>query len=305
MMSVETKTWSGLFPVHPAADVFPRMSDDELAALAADIKANGLQHSIVLWQDNADTHLKSSAPYYILDGRNRLAAMDRAGIPVPADPLGTGAAGAFEQLAGGRVFDRKCAYGWSGTLGSLGRGGKSAWTKTPEVDPAAFVIGANVHRRHLSKEQQADLIVKAVQASEEFLAKLARNREAEDSKAGRPSDPVKSKAVQEGVKQGIGKRTIERSLARQEGRPTAPRKPKLALAPTPVPRVEPLRAEATPSPTETYEEKLQAKMDKARLEVHKASEALKYWRGELHEAESVLANYRTKRAEASEEATAS
>jgi hypothetical protein len=58
-MSVTTKTWSGLFPVHPAADVFPMMSGDELDKLGADIKQNGLQNSIVLWQDNADRHAKS------------------------------------------------------------------------------------------------------------------------------------------------------------------------------------------------------------------------------------------------------
>jgi hypothetical protein len=134
------KTWSGLFPVHPAADVFPMMTDDELDKLAEDIKANGLRHSVVLWTDNSRpysnremkmyaTVYDARATYYVLDGRNRLAALDRAGIPVPAEWRGF----ALEPM-GTEVFKRVCAWAWSQP------GGR--WEKRPGVDPAAFVIGA-------------------------------------------------------------------------------------------------------------------------------------------------------------------
>jgi hypothetical protein len=55
-------------PVHPAADLFPMLTEPELKALADDIKQNGLQTPIVTYQGQ------------ILDGRNRLEACTRAGV---------------------------------------------------------------------------------------------------------------------------------------------------------------------------------------------------------------------------------
>lgn len=56
-------------PVHPAAAVFPMLSDDELRDLAEDIKANGQILPIVLDKTGA-----------IVDGRNRFAACKLAGV---------------------------------------------------------------------------------------------------------------------------------------------------------------------------------------------------------------------------------
>jgi ParB-like chromosome segregation protein Spo0J len=54
---------------HPIADLFPVMTDDELRELAEDIAARGLLQPIVL--DDQDR---------VLDGRNRLAACELAGV---------------------------------------------------------------------------------------------------------------------------------------------------------------------------------------------------------------------------------
>jgi hypothetical protein len=55
-------------PVHPAAAVFPMLGDDDLDDLAADIKANGLQHPIIVKDGQ------------LIDGRNRAEACKRAGV---------------------------------------------------------------------------------------------------------------------------------------------------------------------------------------------------------------------------------
>ena len=69
----KTKSWRDVLPVHPAADMFPLMSQGELKELAEDIRKNGIQTQIVYWQ-SVDGKIS------LLDGRNRLDAMEFAGI---------------------------------------------------------------------------------------------------------------------------------------------------------------------------------------------------------------------------------
>src|ERR1700731_2234226 len=53
---------------HEAANLFPRLHGADLTALVQDIKANGLQNPIVIFDGK------------LLDGRNRVLACARAGI---------------------------------------------------------------------------------------------------------------------------------------------------------------------------------------------------------------------------------
>jgi hypothetical protein len=48
--SKQPKSWREQIKVHPAADLFPMMSNDELKALGEDIKENGLKTNIAVWQ---------------------------------------------------------------------------------------------------------------------------------------------------------------------------------------------------------------------------------------------------------------
>ena len=64
--------------VHPAADLFPMLDDAALDQMAADIKARGLVHPIVLTPEGV-----------LLDGRNRVEACRRAGI-TPRTEIYTG-----------------------------------------------------------------------------------------------------------------------------------------------------------------------------------------------------------------------
>lgn len=159
--------WREKYKVHPAADVFPMMADDELAELQANIRAHGVKLPVVFWHDGR-----------LLDGRNRLEAMERLGIDT----------------------DRASIHADTVMCG----------------DPAAWVITLNIHRRHLTKQQRADLIVKALEASRQN---------------GESDAEVKAKAVETGKQHGIAKRTVERSLAEVEGRAKKKRKPKSSPVP--------------------------------------------------------------------------
>jgi hypothetical protein len=155
------KSWRDLVKVHPAAALFPMMSDEELDALAQDIDANGLSQDVVLWTERRRADLSSTmirrlslSEFYLLDGRNRLAAVDRR-----------------RQRHADRKIDH--AEYLDGLLSLNGDGARIIWGD----DPWSFVVSANVHRRHLTSEQKRELTATLLAASPErsdrATAKLA------------------------------------------------------------------------------------------------------------------------------------
>jgi hypothetical protein len=162
--------WRDKYKVHPAADVFPMMSDEELKALGEDIKANGLRERIKFWRDDQ-----------LVEGRNRMAALYLAGIKVRAE------------------HKQYLNY---------------------DADPVAYVISANIHRRHLTEKQQIDLII---------AARMAAKKPGHDvpvSKGGRGKiNPVKAAVMADIKAAGIKttERTVKRRIAKAEGKTPKPK----------------------------------------------------------------------------------
>jgi hypothetical protein len=132
-------TWRDVLPVHPAAELFPMMSDAEVDELAADIRKHGLRQAIVFWQSEADE-------WSLLDGRNRLEAMERGGIRF---------AYAMQSPSRGPKLASRCGYG--STLRHVAR-------EADGVDPYAYVLSTNVNRRHLTAEQKRTIAAAVLKA---------------------------------------------------------------------------------------------------------------------------------------------
>jgi hypothetical protein len=83
-------------------------------------------------------------------------------------------------------------------------------------DPVDFIIGLNIHRHHLTKQQRADLIVAAVRASRQLGEVPKRHVK---GKPGSEKDAPKAKAVAVAKDHGISKRTIERAFEKASDHP--------------------------------------------------------------------------------------
>lgn len=202
----QASKWREKYRVHPAADILPMISDEEIAKLGEDIKKNGLKQPIIFQHADGD-----DAKALLLDGRNRLEAMERAGISL------------------------------SGCIDKIYR----------TDDPVALIISLNIKRRHLTKEQQADLVVAAIRAdadarkADKYIGRDGGSPAPEKlvqleavSKGGRgKKNPVKARAIAEGKKAGISDSTMKRSLAKAKPEPKVGVIPKpYAARPTPKPR---------------------------------------------------------------------
>ena len=167
--------WRNTYRVHPIADAYPMMSDEELNDLASDIKTHGLRKRLIFLRDGAGLVL--------LDGRNRAEALERAGIEIDT--------------------------------------AKHCQISEGMTDPIAYIASANIHRRHLSKEDRARMLVAAARhlANDGEVPSTPRH---ERGKSGSSPDPVKAAAIAAAGEYGISGRTIERALASSKDHPNHP-----------------------------------------------------------------------------------
>jgi hypothetical protein len=133
-------SWRDHLKIHPAAELFPSMSEPELRELGEDIKKNGLRQPIIYCKPPGD---KDGKPV-LLDGRNRLDAMELVGIAT-VDENG--------------IVRHKNGAVYNGT--------DLAYPGLPDQDPYDLVLSLNIHRRHLDEEERRDLIAKLIKAKPE------------------------------------------------------------------------------------------------------------------------------------------
>jgi hypothetical protein len=183
--------WRSHLKVHPAAELFPLMTKDELAELADDIKNNGLKEPVILGHGREGDAMVGT---YVLDGRNRLDALELNGV---------------ELLRDGRIIDR--------LFRDLG----------PVDDPVAYVISKNIHRRHLTAEQKRGLVAALLKTDPEKSNREIANTAGVDHKT---VAPVRTKLEATGEITPVEKTKGKDGKARPTRRKKAQTKPEASAA---------------------------------------------------------------------------
>ena len=130
------KGWRATLPIHPAAELFPLMSPDEVKDLAEDIEKNGLISPIALWREDSP-----DGPLQLTEGRSRLDAIESVYGPVRLAPPNI--------EAGDRGFP------------------EAVKILPSSVDPYAYVVSANMKRRHLTAKQKREIVAALLKARPE------------------------------------------------------------------------------------------------------------------------------------------
>jgi hypothetical protein len=188
--------WRDVLTVHPAAELFPLMSRDELIALAEDIKANGLQQPVTLKEisvpdpDDPDSFLRTGK-YCVLDGRNRLDALEYLGREL-FRPIRKGAhRHGLEIKVKGERFGPNYEFMSYGSFVD---------------DEYSFVISANIHRRHLTAEQRRDLIAKVLKANpDQSNRQVAEQVKADDKTVAKVRKELEATAEIPQLEKTVGK----------------------------------------------------------------------------------------------------
>ncbi len=134
-------SWRDHVTIHPAAELFPLMSDAELLELGEDIKQNGLTSPIAIMVENGNAVL--------VDGRNRLDAIERVvGLRVYFELWDRWQLSTYELINGEWVTSTILDQRIRATLTVI------------DGDPVKYIASVNIHRRHLTAETKRELIAK-------------------------------------------------------------------------------------------------------------------------------------------------
>ena len=96
-----------------------------------------------------------------------------------------------------------------------------------DTDPTDYIISQNIHRRHLTKQERAEYIIAAVKAGAEYKPRQV----GEVSHGGRgKKDETKAAIVATAAEHGISKRTVERAIAKSDGKEPAVKKSTKSIA---------------------------------------------------------------------------
>jgi ParB-like chromosome segregation protein Spo0J len=205
----KTTSWRDLIKVHPAADLFPLMSPEELRELGEDIKANGLKVPIETWFD------KDGDEEWLIDGRNRLDAMTTLGYRFVRKETQHGEWTCPEHLI---IYEPT--------------GRKTVQVRPHHGDPYAVAVSFNINRRHLTAEQKRDLIEVLLKAkperSDRATAKLAK---VSDKTVGAVREKLEATAE---IPQ-LGARVGADGKARKQSKHEEPKPAEEKLAPLPEP----------------------------------------------------------------------
>jgi hypothetical protein len=141
-------SWRNSIPIHPSADLFPLLADNDLVALGQDIIKNGMTSPIAI------TLIKNGA--VLIDGRNRLDAIEKVGLRVTLERANTGAWKLLVQ--------EQCDGRWVGKA-IAGQAGATVTVVLNNV--LEYIESVNVHRRHLTTDQKREVIAKLVERDPE------------------------------------------------------------------------------------------------------------------------------------------
>lgn len=155
-VQVTRRSWRDVIKIHPAADLFPLMSEAELRELGEDIRAHGLQHPIVLYRESGVD--RDAGSYLLLDGRNRLDAMELVEVPFTL---------AFERKPHTQRWRWRLIEPDDQSIVSDALHDSGVIREETIADPFDFVLSANAHRRHLTGEKKRVLIAAVLKARPE------------------------------------------------------------------------------------------------------------------------------------------